>query len=79
MGNGIMDGVGSMFGGGMFFGPLLMIGVLLLIVYAIVRIAKGAGGAQQTAQNAKQILDTRLAAGEIDVAEYAELKRQITS
>ncbi len=79
MGNGMMTGVGSMFGGGMYFGPLLMIAVLLFVVFGIAAIFKADGNSTNPTQSAKQILDARLAAGEIDSTEYAELKHHISA
>lgn len=75
---------GHMWGGGMIFGPLLMIGFFVLAVYLaflLVRWIGGLGSApgNPAAKSALEILNERLARGEIEKDDYEERKQILSS
>ncbi len=72
--------------GWMVLMPLLWVGLLAVIVWAVVRLARGPGdrvaGSGQVPprqESAQEILDRRLALGEIDVDTYTELRARLAS
>ncbi len=84
----MMTGYGMPFGwGGMWLGPILMIAVVVLAVLLliwIIRLVAGTGGGAPkerpgAAPSAREILDARLARGEIDQEEYDRRRRALES
>jgi putative membrane protein len=68
--------------GGMGFGPLFMIVPLILLIALIVILARRLGGgrgdgARERARSPREILDERLARGEIDHEEYQNRRKLI--
>ena len=77
--NNCMEMMGGM-GGMMLFwlvGGLLLLGLIALSVLLLVRGVLGRGRSGGTSQ-ALQLLDTRLASGDIDVQEYEQRRRLLT-
>jgi len=64
---------------GMVFGPLMMIAFIAVVVIVVILLVRWIGGSgQQTERRTRQpldILDERLARGEIDKADYEERRR----
>jgi putative membrane protein len=54
-----------------------MIAVLGAIAWAVLRLAATQGDGGSRDHDSRQILDARLARGEIDVAEYEDLRRAL--
>lgn len=81
MGSGMMGGFGI--GGGFMFIPMILFGGL--IIWGIVALARGAGGAScagsgsypATKDSAIDILKSRYARGEIKKAEFEERKKDL--
>lgn len=78
-----MYGDGYMHGfGGMWLGPLLMWGLPLLLLFLIVWwlvTSRSDGGGSRRRNEARGVLDQRLARGEIDEEEYRRLRSVIDS
>lgn len=77
--NGMHGGMGA---GGWVLMALLWVLVLALIVWVVARLLPARGDAQRDDRTAppvaaREILDRRLAAGEIDVATYEELREKL--
>lgn len=69
-------------GGGMFgFGMLIWIVILGVIVWAVVRATSrtspSIGTGPASSQSAREILDARLARGEVTLEEYKKLRESI--
>lgn len=68
----------------MMFMPLLWIVLLGAVIWAVVRLAQPSGGAGPARpapsgrESALEILDRRLASGEIDTETYREVRDQLT-
>lgn len=80
MQGGGMMGMGEMMGGGgMFFGPLILIGFFVLIIASVVLFAGWTGRGHMTPRATDRtpldILQERLARGDIDMREYGEKLR----
>lgn len=58
---------------------LAMIAVLGAIAWAVIRLAGTQGAAVPRGADARQILDARLARGEIDISEYEALSKALES
>lgn len=73
----MMGGGGGMFG----FGMLIWIVIIGVIVWAVVqatsRNSQGAGSRPASSQAAREILDARLARGEVSVEEYKKLRETL--
>lgn len=75
----MMGGMGGMMGSMMLpwlFSGLLLLGLVTLGVILLLRGTTGGGGRGNTA-HALQLLNTRLASGDIDVQEYEQRRRLI--
>jgi len=72
-----MMGMGFGFVGMLFFGGILLALAVggMIVVFRYVTAARPSGGQRQPA--ARQILDDRLARGEIDAQEYDRIRAQI--
>ena len=67
----MMDWYGGMSWGGWLIACLMMFAVVALVVVVVVALTGGSrGGVRFGRPSAKDILDERLARGEIDVEEY---------
>ena len=83
----MMDGYGWGFGAGwMMLMPLLWIALLGVIIWAVVRLTQGSwtGGRREDSRHdpgretPQEILDRRLASGEIDTAAYDEARQRLS-
>ncbi len=84
----MMDGYGYGWGfgaGWMMLMPLFWIALLGVIIWAVVRLTQGSGfGARPDSRHEpgretpQEILDRRLASGEIDVAAYDEARQRLS-
>lgn len=70
------DGNGWWGGGGMVFESIFWILIIGLVVWLITWLTRRDNPTQKQ-ESPKQILDRRLAAGEIDTAAYAQARRLI--
>ncbi len=61
--------------GFMWIMPLLFFGVFLFFVWSMLGRRPGGGNDRPQSESAREILDKRLAKGEISAEEYAEMKR----
>ena len=70
----------DMGGGGWFLMPVLWIALLAAIVWALASLfpARGGGGSVLPGERPEEILDRRLARGEIDPATYDELQARLS-
>ena len=81
--NGMGYGMGSAMGWGMWV--LMIVGVIgfwLLVAYLVRTVIQGRPGARtppdSTGQEPLQMLDERLARGEVDVEEYQRIRNKLT-
>jgi|SoiMethySBSTD1v2_1073268.scaffolds.fasta_scaffold4617345_1 putative membrane protein len=74
---------GGGWGGGMFFGPLFMLGGPLLLIILVVVLVRWLSDSRDSPgrhlRTPREILDERLAKGEIERAEYEERKKLLSS
>ncbi len=56
---------------------VLWIALIALIVWAVVRLFPGGRESSATAENARNLLDRRLASGEIDAGTYDQLRERL--
>lgn len=76
-GNGMMDGMmDGMMGGWMWLLPLVALVAIVLAVLAIVRWSRDPRGGP-AARSAREVLDQRYAAGEMDRDEYLQRRRDL--
>ena len=66
----MMDWYDGMGGGSRLITCVMMLGFLALIVLVVVALARGSRGSGFGRPTAREILDERLARGEIDIEEY---------
>lgn len=78
MGYGMGAGYGWIFM--LVFWVLLIAVVVWVVTWVVPGSARGAGDRQQDArgETALEILDRRLASGEIDIEEYVQVREQLT-
>ncbi len=60
-----------------FLGWILIVGLIVAIILAVVWTVRGAGGTTQQTENPLDILQRRLARGEISPEEFETIKRQL--
>ncbi len=78
----MMDGWSNGMGAGWVFMVLAWVALIVLVVWAIGQLfpARSAGDSQERApETPQEILDRRLARGEIDTDEYARLRDALIS
>jgi uncharacterized membrane protein len=79
----MMDWNGNMSTGGWIFSGLGMLIILVLVVAAIVWIARELGARRDrgsgNAMSAPELLDRRLANGEINAKQYAQLRQTLVA
>ena len=74
----MMGGGGGMFGFGMLVWIVILGAVIWAVVQATSRNSQGiAGPRPSSGQSAKEILDARLARGEVSVEEYKKLRETL--
>ena len=74
----MMDGWdGGMSGAGWLFMTVFWIALLAVVVWAVASLFPRSDGRQGTAERPEDVLDRRLARGEIDPATYDELRAKL--
>ncbi|WP_027344321.1 SHOCT domain-containing protein [Hamadaea tsunoensis] len=63
----------------MLFGPVVGLALLGLLVWVLVRLVQPARPAASPGPDAREILDRRYAAGEIDDQAYAQMSAKLTA
>jgi uncharacterized membrane protein len=75
----MMGGGGAMFGFGMLFWIVILGVIVWAVVQATTRSSQSTPTRPSSAQSTKEILDARLARGEISVEEYKKLRETLES
>jgi putative membrane protein len=68
-------GDGGWWGAGMVAMVVFWVAVVAAVVWAVARLTRRAPAARQTPESARQVLDRRFAAGELDEEQYARARR----